>query len=188
MKRSRPFTPQWKKPPYPQQHLDVIWANGLMPYSIVINLGGLVALFHAPPFPCAHTHFLFLHHLLPAPTVSLHVLICLHPRLSPSPCVYFILQRAVLWQRLHSPDVCSQCLCHALMWYGGLQELCQHHPACASQTGWRGWWRMEDGWLLPTPCPVWWWWKHTNIQRGYNKVLVPQTPAWLKIKIRCWRN
>lgn len=81
------------------------------------------------------------------------VLIAPHPLTS---CVYFILHRAVLWQGLHSPDVCSQCLCHALMRYEGPHSSTSPtRPALPRQRerrgGAGGGWR---GWLLLIPCPV----------------------------------
>lgn len=81
------------------------------------------------------------------------VLIAPHPLTS---CVYFILHRAVLWQGLHSPDVCSQCLCHALMRYEGPHSSTSPtRPALPRQRerrgGAGGGWR---GWLLLIPCPL----------------------------------
>lgn len=83
MKRSRSFTPQWKKATIAQPHLDVIWTNGLGGYSTVINLGGLVALFlyhlilnlhfigsHNIFLSCSTcSHWLSWYHYLSAPSV-----------------------------------------------------------------------------------------------------------------------
>lgn len=95
------YTPVKKKPPLPQQHLDVIWANGLGVYSIVINSGGLVALFHVLPFPCDPFVCLEKHFstFFP-PTCCFPIFPYLSP---PSPLVFILFCRELCYDKALSP-------------------------------------------------------------------------------------
>lgn len=58
----------------------------------------------------------------------------------------------MLWQSPHSPDVCSQCSCHALMRYGGPHgSASSARPALPRRRGQGG--GAGRRWLLPTPRP-----------------------------------
>lgn len=147
--------PSEKKPPYPLQHLDVIWANGLGAYSIVINMGGLVAF--VPPFSRATPPFVFVFRLIFHPSYLLplapsNILISPHPRPSLPPRVFILFCGELCYDKGFTPRMHAVSACVMPLWgMGALTSTASTtRPALPRQRVPRG--GAGGGWRRVTPA------------------------------------